>query len=82
MGIDLSVHSPRRLREVATELDDRPRKTLGGITPRTRCSAYCWTPDYPSLRRPPEFAEQLGTLQVSELTPVRVAVSPTREKAR
>jgi IS30 family transposase len=30
---DLSVHSPARLLEVATELNARPRKTLGGITP-------------------------------------------------
>ncbi len=29
----LSVHSPERLRAVAAELNDRPRKTLGGITP-------------------------------------------------
>ncbi|MDQ2710132.1 MAG: IS30 family transposase [Actinomycetota bacterium] len=27
-GTDLSVHSPERLREVAAELNDRPRKTL------------------------------------------------------
>ncbi len=32
-GTDLSVHSPQRLLEVAAELNDRPRKTLGGITP-------------------------------------------------
>ena len=32
-GTDLSVHSPQRLLEVATELNARPRKTLGGITP-------------------------------------------------
>jgi IS30 family transposase len=32
-GTDLSVHSPERLLEVATELNNRPRKTLGGITP-------------------------------------------------
>jgi IS30 family transposase len=30
---DLSVHSRARLLEVATELNARPRKTLGGITP-------------------------------------------------
>jgi IS30 family transposase len=32
-GTDLSVHSPARLLEVATELNARPRKTLGRITP-------------------------------------------------
>ena len=32
-GTDLSSHSPERLLEVATELNARPRKTLGGITP-------------------------------------------------
>ena len=32
-GTDLSVHSPKKLLEVATELNDRPRKVLGGITP-------------------------------------------------
>ncbi|WP_412872115.1 IS30 family transposase [Curtobacterium flaccumfaciens] len=30
---DLSVHSPERLLEVATELNARPRKVLGGISP-------------------------------------------------
>jgi hypothetical protein len=32
-GTDLSIHSPVRLLEVTTELNNRPRKTLGGITP-------------------------------------------------
>ena len=32
-GTDLSVHSLKRLLEVATELNARPRKTLGRITP-------------------------------------------------
>ena len=32
-GTDLSVHSPQRLAEVAAELNERPCKTLGGITP-------------------------------------------------
>ncbi len=32
-GTDLSLHSPQRLFEVATELNERPRKTLNGITP-------------------------------------------------
>jgi len=32
-GSDLSVHSPRRLQEVADELNGRPRKVLGWKTP-------------------------------------------------
>jgi IS30 family transposase len=32
-GSDLSVHSPQRLREVADQLNGRPRKTLGWKTP-------------------------------------------------
>jgi hypothetical protein len=56
-GTDLSVHSPARLLEVATELNARPRKTLGGVTPQKPCSAYCLTPKGPSLQRPPEFAD-------------------------
>ena len=32
-GTDLWVHSPAQLLQVATELNDRPRKTLGRITP-------------------------------------------------
>ncbi|WP_417629208.1 IS30 family transposase [Paeniglutamicibacter kerguelensis] len=32
-GTDLSVPSPKRLLEVATELNGRPRKVLGGVTP-------------------------------------------------
>ena len=32
-GTDLSVHPPERLLEVATELNARPRKTLGSTTP-------------------------------------------------
>jgi hypothetical protein len=32
-GTDLSVHSPQRLLEVAHELNARPRRTLGIITP-------------------------------------------------
>jgi transposase, IS30 family len=32
-GSDLSVHSPRRLRDVADELNGRPRKVLGWKTP-------------------------------------------------
>lgn len=32
-GTDLAIHSPARLLEVATELNNRPRRTLGAITP-------------------------------------------------
>ena len=32
-GTDLSVHSAEHLADVATELNTRPRRTLGGITP-------------------------------------------------
>jgi len=32
-GADLSVHTPARLLEVATELNARPRKTLAMTTP-------------------------------------------------
>jgi len=56
-GTDLSAHSPQRLLEVATELNDRPRKTLGGITPTQAMQRLLWTPNHPSLRRPPEFAD-------------------------
>jgi IS30 family transposase len=32
-GTDLSVHTPEHLADVAAELNARPRRTLGGITP-------------------------------------------------
>jgi IS30 family transposase len=46
-GTDLSVHSPRRLLEVATELNDRPRKTLGGITPAEAMQRLLLDPESP-----------------------------------
>ncbi len=32
-GTDLSVHTPQDLRRVQRELNNRPRKSLGGRTP-------------------------------------------------
>ena len=38
-GSDLRAHGPERLAAVATELNDRPRKTLGWDTPAARLAA-------------------------------------------
>ncbi len=46
-GTDLSVHSPQRLLEVATELNARPRKTLGGITPAQAMQRLLCDPSEP-----------------------------------
>ena len=46
-GTDLSVHSPARLVEVAAELNDRPRKTLGGITPAHAMQRLLFDPESP-----------------------------------
>jgi len=46
-GTDLSVHSPERLLEVATELNARPRKTLGGITPAEALQRLLFDPETP-----------------------------------
>ena len=46
-GTDLSVHSPQRLLEVATELNARPRKTLGGITPAQAMQRLLFDPERP-----------------------------------
>ena len=46
-GTDLSVHSPQRLLEVATELNGRPRKTLGGITPAQAMQRLLFDPERP-----------------------------------
>jgi len=46
-GTDLSVHSPERLRVVAAELNDRPRKTLSGITPAQAMQRLMLDPESP-----------------------------------
>jgi transposase, IS30 family len=46
-GTDLSVHSTERLLEVATELNARPRKTLGGITPAKAMQRLLFDPERP-----------------------------------
>ncbi len=46
-GTDLSVHSPERLLEVATELNNRPRKTLGDITPAQAMERLLSEPEKP-----------------------------------
>ncbi len=46
-GTDLSVHSPQRLAEVAHELNGRPRKTLGGITPAQAMQRLILNPEQP-----------------------------------
>ena len=48
-GTDLSVHSPQRLLEVATEINDRPRKTLGGITPAQATQQLLFRPENPTV---------------------------------
>jgi transposase, IS30 family len=46
---DLSVHSSQRLLEVAAELNDRPRKTLGGITPAQALQRLLFDPETPPV---------------------------------
>src|SRR5680860_839368 len=46
-GTDLSIHSPERLLEVATELNARPRKTLDGITPAEALQRLLSDPETP-----------------------------------
>ncbi len=48
-GTDLSVHSPERLLEVAAELNDRPRKTLGGIAPAQALQRLLSDPETPPV---------------------------------
>lgn len=46
-GTDLSAHSPQRLLEVAAELNDRTRKTLGGTTPTEAMQQLLSDPEPP-----------------------------------
>ncbi len=46
-GTDLSVHGPERLLEVATELNQRPRKTLNGMTPENALRRLLSDPERP-----------------------------------
>jgi IS30 family transposase len=46
-GTDLSVHSPERLLEVATVLNNRPRITLGGTTPTQTMQRVLSEPEKP-----------------------------------
>jgi IS30 family transposase len=48
-GTDLSIHSPERLLEVATELNARPRKTLGRITPAEALQRLLFDPEPPNV---------------------------------
>jgi IS30 family transposase len=48
-GTDLSAHSPERLLEVAAELNARPRKTLGGITPAQAMERLLFEPEKPAV---------------------------------
>jgi hypothetical protein len=46
-GTDLSIHSPDRLLEVATELNARPRQTLARITPAEALQQLLFDPEPP-----------------------------------
>jgi len=48
-GTNLNAHSPERLLEVATELNQRPRRTLGGITPAAALQKLLSNPPEPSV---------------------------------
>jgi IS30 family transposase len=49
LTINLTAHSPERLLEVATELNQRPRRTLGGITPAAALQKLLSNPPEPSV---------------------------------
>lgn len=48
-GTNLNAHSTERFLEVATELNQRPRKTLGGITPAAALEKLLSNPPKPSV---------------------------------
>ena len=48
-GTNLNAHSAERLLEVATELNQRPRKTLDGITPATALEKLLSNPPEPPV---------------------------------
>ncbi|WP_136643489.1 IS30 family transposase, partial [Subtercola vilae] len=48
-GTNLNAHSTERLLEVATELNQRPRKTLDGITPATALEKLLSNPPEPPV---------------------------------
>ncbi|GAA3666310.1 hypothetical protein GCM10023081_01430 [Arthrobacter ginkgonis] len=48
-GTNLNLHGPGRLLEVATELNQRPRKILGGVTPAVALQKLLLNPPKPSV---------------------------------
>ena len=48
-GTNLNAHGPERLLEVATELNQRPRKTLGGRTPAAALEELLSNPPRPGV---------------------------------
>lgn len=61
------MHGPERLAEVAAELNGRPRKTLGGLTPAAAPEQLLSDPDHPPVAPTPET-------RIGYWTPVRVLV--------
>ncbi len=58
-GTDLSVHSRSGFSRWPPSSTTGHARPSVASHPRKRCSTYCWTPNHPSLRRPPEFADPL-----------------------
>ena len=48
-GTNLNAHSPEHLLDVATELNQRPRRTLDGITPAAALEKLLLDPSKPSV---------------------------------
>lgn len=61
---NLTVHTPERLLEVATELNQRPRRTLKGNTPAHALEQLLSNPPKPSLRRPFETADRFRVCMI------------------